>query len=111
MTTEAKPKRRLRADAQRNRLRILEAAEKVFAERGLGVTMDDIADAAGVGVGTVYRRFPEKADLIDAIFEQRIDEIAGLAEQGREMDDPFAGLAFFLEHAAELHAGDRALRQ
>src|SRR4051794_3911202 len=99
MSTETKP--RLRADAQRNRLRILEAGGKGVAERGAGATMDDVAERAGVGVGTVYRRFPEKSDLIDAIFEQRIDEIAGFAEQGREMDDPFDGLAFFLEHAAE----------
>ena len=61
----AKP---LRADAERNRERILAAAAEVFARRGLSGTMDDVAAEAGVGVGTVYRRFPEKDDLIEALF-------------------------------------------
>ena len=63
--------RPLRRDAERNRQRILDAAGELFAERGLGVTLDDIAHHAGVGVGTVYRRFPDKELLIDALFEQR----------------------------------------
>ena len=113
MSTETKPKpeRKLRADAERNRVRILEAASQVFAERGLAVTMDDIAEAAGVGVGTVYRRFPDKSDLIDAIFEARIDELVGYAEEGLESEDPWEGFAYFIEHACAMHASDRALRQ
>ena len=59
-STTDKPERPLRADAERNRQRILDAAAAEFAERGLSVTLDEIAARAGVGVGTVYRRFPEK---------------------------------------------------
>ena len=106
-----KPERKLRADAERNREKILEAARQVFAERGLRVTMDDIAEAAGVGVGTVYRRFPEKADLIDAIFDARIKEIVSFADEGLAMDDPWEGLAHFIESASAMHAADRGLRQ
>src|SRR4051794_18831071 len=67
--------RPLRRDAERNRQRILAAAAEVFAERGLGATLDDIARHAGVGVGTVYRRFPDKDALIDALFLERMGEL------------------------------------
>src|SRR3954449_13048651 len=83
---------RLRRDAERNRERILAAAADAFAEGGLAVTMDEIARRAGVGVGTIYRRFPDKELLIEALFEQRIDELVALAEAAREEPDPFAGL-------------------
>src|ERR687893_559304 len=71
--------RPLRADAERNRQRILAAASTVFAERGLDVSLDDIAGAAGVGVGTVYRRFPDKDALIDALFEDKIADVERVA--------------------------------
>src|SRR5436189_117562 len=71
-------RRPLRRDAERNRQRILQAAREVFAERGLGVTLDEIARHAGVGVGTVYRRFADKEALIDALFEDRIGVLDGL---------------------------------
>src|SRR4051794_24858970 len=61
--------RALRADAERNRRRILDAARQVFAEEGLGVGVDAVARAAGVGVGTLYRRFPTKHDLLAAVIE------------------------------------------
>jgi len=79
----SEPQRRLRRDAERNRLRILAAAADAFAEGGLAVTMDEIARHAGVGVGTVYRRFPDKEQLIEALFEQRIDDLVALAEVAR----------------------------
>ena len=60
------PARPLRRDAERNRLRILRAAAEVFTEQGLRATLDDVADRAGVGVGTVYRRFPDKEALVEA---------------------------------------------
>lgn len=109
--TKAKSERKLRADAERNRQRILEAAALEFAERGLGVTMDDIAARAGVGVGTVYRRFPEKSDLIAALFEERIERMVGYAEAALAYEDPWEGMVSFLEHASEMHAGDRSLRE
>src|SRR5215218_6134927 len=83
-TSTAARERPLRRDAERNRRRILEAAAEVFAERGLAVTMDDIADHAGVGVGTVYRRFPNKDLLIDALLEDRLAELVAMAERAQE---------------------------
>jgi len=105
------PPRPLRKDAERNRQRILRAASEVFTTRGVGATLDDIADHAGVGVGTVYRRFPDKEALIEALFEERLGVMVGLAEQGAANPDPWAGLVFFLEQAGGLLAGDRGLRQ
>jgi len=103
--------RPLRADAERNRRRVLDAAAEVFAARGLGVTMDDIAHHAGVGVGTAYRRFPDKEPLIDALFEERIDALAELAEEGLRHEDPWAGFVFFMEQAIERQARDRGLKE
>ena len=103
--------RPLRADAERNRRRILAAAAEVFAERGLAVTLDDIAHHAGVGVGTVYRRFPDKEHLIDALFEARIEEMVAIADAGLANPDPLAGLMQFLEQGLELQAADRGLKE
>lgn len=108
MSTSTRP---LRRDAERNRERILCAARVVFAERGLTATMDEIAHEAGVGVGTVYRRFPEKELLIDALFEDRVDELTELAREALAEEDPWTGLARFLERALELQSGDRALKE
>src|SRR5260221_10490967 len=69
----ARDPRPLRRDAERNRLRILRAASEVFTERGLQATLDDVAGRAGVGVGTVYRRFPRKEGPVEAPFPQRPD--------------------------------------
>jgi AcrR family transcriptional regulator len=103
--------RPLRRDAERNRRRILQAADEVFTERGLEATLDDVARHAGVGVGTVYRRFPDKASLADALFEQRIDAILDLAKHAQSEPDSWLALTSFLEHAAEMLSGDRGLRQ
>jgi AcrR family transcriptional regulator len=109
MSTEAV--RPLRRDAERNRRRILEAATDAFAERGLGITMDDIADHAGVGVGTVYRRFPNKELLIEALFEERLAEVVAMAERAAEEDDPWEALIGFIERAQELQAANRGLKE
>jgi AcrR family transcriptional regulator len=106
---EAEP--RLRRDAERNRRRILAAAADAFAEGGLAVTMDEVARRAGVGVGTVYRRFPDKELLIEALFEQRIDELVALAEAAREDPDPFTGIVRFFESFVSVQAADRALKE
>ena len=105
------PERPLRRDAERNRQRILEAAREVFAMRGLSVTMDDIAHHAGVGVGTVYRRFPDKELLIDALFEERIGMLVAVAEQGLAEPDPWDGLVLFLERGVAEQACDRGLKE
>jgi AcrR family transcriptional regulator len=111
MTGPTVPEKRLRADAERNRRRILEAAADVFAERGLGVSLDDIAVAAGVGVGTVYRRFPDKDALIDALFEDKIGEVADAARAALEIDDPWDSFETFVRAVAALQAKDRGLKE
>lgn len=105
------PERLLRRDAERNRQRILKAAAKVFTERGFEATLDEVARRAGVGVGTVYRRFPDKKSLAGALFEERIDRLVEMAERAQDQPDAWAGLVWFLEHSAEMLAGDRGLRE
>ena len=109
--TTVPPARPLRRDAERNRLRILRAAAQVFTEQGLRATLDDVADRAGVGVGTVYRRFPDKEALVEALFTERLDALVGFAEQALTDPDPWAGLTSFIERAAAMMAGDRGMRQ
>jgi AcrR family transcriptional regulator len=111
VTSACGPDRPLRRDAERNRRRILEAAGEVFAERGLGVTMDDIAERADVGVGTVYRRFPEKELLVEALFEDRVEELVSLARQALAEADPWEALVGFLEHGQALQASNRGLKE
>ncbi len=101
--------RPLRADAERNRLRILEAATELFASRGLEITLDDVADHAGVGVGTVYRRFASKSELIDGVFEHHMDNLAECADAALRNEDPWAGLLHFFEYACEQMAVNRGL--
>jgi AcrR family transcriptional regulator len=108
MTTPARP---LRRDAERNRQRILAAAGELFADRGLSVTLDDIARHAGVGVGTVYRRFPDKDLLIDALFEERLKTLCDAAEAALAVDDAWEGLVLFLERGGALQADDRGLKE
>ncbi len=103
--------RPLRRDAERNRQRILEAASEVFTERGLDVSLDEVARHAGVGVGTVYRRFGTKEDLVEALFMDRIEEVAALAEEAAEAADPWSGLVCFMEQMTAMLAGDLGLRQ
>jgi AcrR family transcriptional regulator len=100
----------LRADAERNRERILAAAAEVFADRGLDVSLDDIAMAAGVGVGTVYRRFADKDALIDALFAEKIGRAVALAQECLEIEDPWEGFATFMRGMCHMHAADRGFK-
>ena len=103
--------RPLRADAQRNRARLLEAAEAVFAAQGISVPVDLIAEKAGVGVGTLYRHFPTKEKLFEAILIGRIDEIVDDARTRIDSDDPGAAFFAFLAHLVEESASKRDLIQ
>jgi AcrR family transcriptional regulator len=103
--------RPLRRDAERNRQRILAAAAEVFTERGLDATLDEIARAAGVGIGTVYRRFPDKESLVAALFRERIDSLVTVAEEACAAPDPWQAIVSYLEYAAAAMAGDLGLRQ
>jgi AcrR family transcriptional regulator len=103
--------RPLRRDAERNRQRILEAAQQVFAEQGLRASLDDVARRAEVGVGTVYRRFPDKEALVEALFEIRVGQIIDIAEQATSMASGWNGLVHFLSEVSAVQAGDRGLRE
>jgi AcrR family transcriptional regulator len=101
----------LRADAERNRQRLLAAAKDLFATRGLDVTLDDIARHAGVGTGTAYRRFPNKDALIDALMVDRIGELAEIARECLREPDPWVGLTSYFDRALALQAADRGLKE
>ncbi|GHC77051.1 TetR/AcrR family transcriptional regulator [Streptomyces flavofungini] len=103
--------RPLRRDAELNRHRILRAGREVFAARGLQATLNDVAHHAGLGVGTVYRKFPDKQALAEAVFTEELDEIAALAREAQSEDDGFAALAAFLESALGRAAHNRGLRE
>jgi AcrR family transcriptional regulator len=104
------PTRPLRADAERNRARILAAAHAVYAERGLDVSLDEIAALAGVGVGTIYRRFPDKDALIDALFEEKLDRAVALSEAALAMEDPWEGFTTFMREMGRMQAEDRGFK-
>jgi AcrR family transcriptional regulator len=88
--------RRPRADAVRNRARIVDAARAVFTERGADASLEEIARVAGVGIGTLYRHFPTRSDLVVAVFHDRVDQLEALASDLLEADDPGAALAVWL---------------
>lgn len=99
----------LRADAERNRRRIIDAARELFASRGVDITLDDVAAHAKVGVGTVYRRFSCKEHLIDGVFEQRLEDMLITAKESLAEEDPWDGLVMFLEKVCEGISADRGL--
>jgi AcrR family transcriptional regulator len=101
----------LRRDAEINRQRVLAAAKELFRERGTEVTLNDIAAHAGVGVATVYRRFANKEELIDALFDDIIEQAAALAVEAAADADAWHGLISSLEKVCEIQAFDRGLRQ
>lgn len=102
--------RPLRVDAERNRGRILEAAQAAFAEHGLDVPLDGVAEQAGVGIATLYRRFPTREDLIAACFERRVAEYARLAEEALEAPDAWSGFCVYVERICAMQAADRGLK-
>jgi AcrR family transcriptional regulator len=110
MTQQTAVPRPLRRDAELNRKRIMTAAREVFAQHGLEATLDDIAHHAGLGIGTVYRRFPSKTALVDALFEDSFEQLLGLMTQAANAPDPWAGLLGVITSFAELQTADRGLR-
>jgi AcrR family transcriptional regulator len=103
--------RPLRKDAERNRQRVIDAARDLFATRGLEATLNEVAHHAGVGVGTVYRRFPTKQELFEAIFEDGIDELTALAETALRHPDSWQGFVWYVERMCELTAANRGMRE
>lgn len=106
-------RRTLRADAARNRELVLEAAERLLRERGLDVTVQEIADEAGVGVGTVMRRFRGKDELVAALVEARMEALLTIVERAIEAseEEPWDAFAAAFTDAVELHVRDRAFME
>ncbi len=101
----------LRADARRNRASVLDAARAAFADAGLDAQMDDVAARSGLGVGTVYRHFPTKDALVEALVEERFLELERIAAEQLAEEDPWEAFSGFVWGAAELQATDRALTE
>jgi AcrR family transcriptional regulator len=102
--------RALRADAERNRERILDAARAVFAERGLDAPFDAIAERAGVGQATLYRRFPRRDDLIVACFAPKLAEYAEAVEEALRAPDAWAGFCGYVERVCAMQAADQGVQ-
>src|SRR5450756_2928067 len=100
----------LRVDAARNRGRIVEAAQAAFAERGLDVPLEDVAGRAGVGIATLYRRFPTREDLIATCFERRVAEYARAADEALEAPEAWPGFCAYVERICAMQAADHGLR-
>jgi AcrR family transcriptional regulator len=101
----------LRADARRNREKVLAAARAVFGEQGVDAQMDDVARRADVGVGTVYRHFPTKDALLQALTDELFEKLAGHAREMLELDDPWEAFQRTMWFSAEKTAGDRAFAE
>jgi AcrR family transcriptional regulator len=99
-----------RRHAQRNHELLVAAAREVFAEDGVEASLEEIARRAGVGIGTLYRHFATREALVEAIFEERINELIAIAEAAAAERDSWQALVRFLEHMLELQAGDRVLK-
>jgi AcrR family transcriptional regulator len=108
-SAEAGPRRR--ADAVRNRERVVEAATAVFAERGLDAGVPEIALRAGVGKGTVYRCFPTKEHLVGAVVTERFLSLQRTAEEAAGRDDAWEAFRELLERIAERQAGDSTIAE
>jgi AcrR family transcriptional regulator len=101
--------RPLRADAARNRAAIVAAAREVFAQHGLEAPLEEIALRAGVGIATLYRRFPGREQLVAAALVDKVAEYAAAAADALEVTDPWAGFVGYVFRICELQAGDRGL--
>jgi AcrR family transcriptional regulator len=111
MSVEPTEPPRRRKDAERNRRRILAGAREVFRDRGVGATLNDVAHHTGVGVGTVYRHFSDKEELIDALFEDMVETVDGYLREALDEPDAWLGFTRSLERVCEVQAFDRGLRE
>jgi AcrR family transcriptional regulator len=103
--------RPLRADAERNRTRLLDAARTLFAERGLDVSMDDIAAEAGVGVGTAYRRFRSREEIVDALFDDYFATVEDRVHAAESDPDAWRALVEFFTGSLRMQAANRGFKQ
>jgi AcrR family transcriptional regulator len=105
--TRIEKPRPLRADAEQNRERIVEAAQALFAEHGIAVTMEEVARRAGVGVATLYRRYPTRADLLAGAFENKMWMFADGAQRALKDPDPWHGFCRFVTSLCAMQSSDR----
>ncbi|MFB7274687.1 TetR/AcrR family transcriptional regulator [Streptomyces sp. NPDC056244] len=109
-TPQPGDERPLRRDAERNRQRIIDAAREVFAAQGVSAGLNDIAHHAGVGVGTVYRRFPDKEVLVKVALQEHLASLVALIDEGLAAADPWDGFTHVVRRAVEMNVADRGLR-
>lgn len=109
MTSPRLEERPLRADAQRNLVRILDAAREVFAEEGIEATVAEVAERAGVGTATIFRRFPTKDDLLAAVVAQRLEDIAQKGREALAGKNAMKGLDLLMRWGIEGYVRDRCL--
>ena len=109
MSAPPNPGDRLRADAARNRQTIVEAARRLYGQRGLGVALDEIARLAGVGNATLYRHFPTRCSLVSAVFAETLRQVVQAADDALRAADPWTGFAQHVTCLARLQAADRGL--
>jgi AcrR family transcriptional regulator len=100
----------LRSDARRNRERLVASARELFASAGVDVSVEEITQHAGLGMGTLYRHFPTKEELVDAVLEDAFAEIVRLAEEVAAVEDAWIGFTTFVEQAVQLHARYRGVK-
>jgi AcrR family transcriptional regulator len=99
--------RPMRADAKRNYDRLVAAARTVFAQEGGGASMESIAKEAGVGVGTLYRHFPKRIDVVEAVYREDVDELTTVAESVIVESEPWPALVAWLEAFVLYASGKR----
>jgi AcrR family transcriptional regulator len=107
----ALPQPQLRADARRNRERIVTVAAECFASEGVECQVAEIARRAGVGNATVFRHFPTKVDLVTAVVEAKLQDMVGVADEALAMDDPDEALRHFVDAMCASHVRDHGLKQ
>lgn len=100
----------VRSDAKRNRERLVASARELFAQSGIEVSVEEITQHAGVGMGTLYRHFPTKDELIDAVLEDAFAEIIEIAREAAAAEDAWNGLTHFFERMLALHAANRGVK-
>ncbi|MEV6825742.1 helix-turn-helix domain-containing protein [Amycolatopsis sp. NPDC051102] len=108
MTVEQRP---LRADARRNREALVTAAREVFRAKGVDAPLDEIARRAEVAIGTLYNRFPTRADLVEAAFLPVLEEAEAVSEEALACADPWEGFVLFVERSVRMQVVDRGFTQ
>jgi AcrR family transcriptional regulator len=98
-----------RKDAALNNERLVQAAREVFARQGLSATLEDIAQHAGIGVGTVYRNFASKREIVETLYDAAVDSVLADVQTALEIEDPWLAIVTFFEVTAANQAQDRGL--